>query len=415
MKPGIVFSSLTTHLAVRRGRRSRRAPSPRTRSRRTPRRRARCTRGDRLRGEVGRDDELHPALVVLRLEVVPLVAARRSRRGATRSATRLPRTPHSTSTPATNSSIEHLLVVAPRELDGGRRARRRRAPSRCRPTSRAAPASRTPGSRTGCSTASPSRSVTLRATGMPRSRSTALKRSLSMQSAEAATPAPTYGTSASSSSPWTVPSSPNGPVQDREDDVDARERLRHAAAAAQHRERLGRGQRLQLGAALPPPARRRAAAVAERPAPVAADLHRDDLVAARSAPRPPSGPTRARSRARSSGRPAARRRADGARSRRRSRSSYRWSWSSAVVVGAVVGATYFPTVIVTVRARLRVGAAGRGSGRGRRRPAPGFVVVCWTTFTWKPACWRSAFAVPWSLPGLVRDRRRRRAPSRPSA
>jgi hypothetical protein len=32
-----------------------------------------------------------------------------------------------------------------------------------------------------------------------------------MQSADAVTPAPTYGTPASSSSPWTVPSSPNGP------------------------------------------------------------------------------------------------------------------------------------------------------------------------------------------------------------
>src|SRR5712691_2968486 len=50
-----------------------------------------------------------------------------------------------------------------------------------------------------------------RATGTPLSRSTFLKRSLSMQSADAATPAPTYGTPASSSSPCTVPSSPNGP------------------------------------------------------------------------------------------------------------------------------------------------------------------------------------------------------------
>ena len=51
----------------------------------------------------------------------------------------------------------------------------------------------------------------LGATGIPRSRSTALKRSLSMQSADAVTPEPTYGTPASSSSPCTVPSSPNGP------------------------------------------------------------------------------------------------------------------------------------------------------------------------------------------------------------
>ena len=46
---------------------------------------------------------------------------------------------------------------------------------------------------------------------MPWSRSTALNTSLSMQSADASTPAPTYGTPASSSSPCTVPSSPNGP------------------------------------------------------------------------------------------------------------------------------------------------------------------------------------------------------------
>ena len=48
-------------------------------------------------------------------------------------------------------------------------------------------------------------------TGIPWSRITDLKTSLSMQSADASTPAPTYGTPASSSSPCTVPSSPNGP------------------------------------------------------------------------------------------------------------------------------------------------------------------------------------------------------------
>ncbi len=46
---------------------------------------------------------------------------------------------------------------------------------------------------------------------MPLSRITFLNRSLSIASADAATPAPTYGTPASSSSPCTVPSSPNGP------------------------------------------------------------------------------------------------------------------------------------------------------------------------------------------------------------
>src|SRR2546430_9220178 len=53
----------------------------------------------------------------------------------------------------------------------------------------------------------------LRVTGIPRSRITALKTSLSIASAEPSTPAPTYGTPASSSRPWTVPSSPNGPCR----------------------------------------------------------------------------------------------------------------------------------------------------------------------------------------------------------
>ena len=47
--------------------------------------------------------------------------------------------------------------------------------------------------------------------GTPARASSSLKTTLSMRSAEASTPAPTYGTSSSSSRPWTVPSSPNGP------------------------------------------------------------------------------------------------------------------------------------------------------------------------------------------------------------
>ncbi len=57
----------------------------------------------------------------------------------------------------------------------------------------------------------PARKVRLRATEIPLSRITDLKRSLSMQSADAATPAPTYATSTSSRRPCTVPSSPKGP------------------------------------------------------------------------------------------------------------------------------------------------------------------------------------------------------------
>jgi hypothetical protein len=53
----------------------------------------------------------------------------------------------------------------------------------------------------GFETSSRSRIVWCCATGTPLSRNTFLNRSLSMQSADAATPAPTYGTPASSSRP----------------------------------------------------------------------------------------------------------------------------------------------------------------------------------------------------------------------
>ena len=46
---------------------------------------------------------------------------------------------------------------------------------------------------------------------MPCWASTCLAIALSMARAEPSTPLPTYGTSASSSIPWTVPSSPSGP------------------------------------------------------------------------------------------------------------------------------------------------------------------------------------------------------------
>ena len=48
---------------------------------------------------------------------------------------------------------------------------------------------------------------------MPLSRMTFLNRSLSIASADAATPEPTYGIPARSRSPCTVPSSPNGPCR----------------------------------------------------------------------------------------------------------------------------------------------------------------------------------------------------------
>src|SRR6058998_1097091 len=56
------------------------------------------------------------------------------------------------------------------------------------------------------------RSTTVYSTiGSPCAENTAFIVALSMPTAEASTPAPTYGTSASSSSPWIVPSSPYGP------------------------------------------------------------------------------------------------------------------------------------------------------------------------------------------------------------
>ena len=148
----------------------------------------------------------------------------------------------------------------------------------------------------GASSASPSRSVTLRATGIPRSRSTALKRSLSMHSADAATPAPTYGTPASSSSPCTVPSSPNGPCRIGST-TSTSPSVAAGAESRDDRERLGRC----VARASSP---RVAAASSQRP--LSVDLDDDGLVALGiERRRRPTAPTRPRSRARSSGRPRA--------------------------------------------------------------------------------------------------------------
>src|SRR4051812_41804340 len=59
----------------------------------------------------------------------------------------------------------------------------------------------------------PARSTVYGPTGMPSSSASFLVNSLSMPAAEANTPAPTYGTPAISSSPWTVPSSPYAPCR----------------------------------------------------------------------------------------------------------------------------------------------------------------------------------------------------------
>ena len=74
-----------------------------------------------------------------------------------------------------------------------------------------------------------------------------LKTTLSIATAEASTPAPTYGTSSSSSKPWTVPSSPNGPC-----------RTGNTASAPSR-----------------PPEGSASAGRPERPAPVAVDAHGD--------------------------------------------------------------------------------------------------------------------------------------------
>ena len=137
-----------------------------------------------------------------------------------------------------------------------------------------------------------------------------------MQSAEATTPAPTYGTPASSSRPWTVPSSPNGPCRTG----------RTTSTAA---ERLGGLRVGERPAASPRRAVRQVSATVCCSAPRAPSGRRgrsrssSPRSAPGRAPRAPSGPTRARSRARSSGRPRARRRGAGSASRRR-RGRRRW-------------------------------------------------------------------------------------------
>src|SRR5205085_6924076 len=63
----------------------------------------------------------------------------------------------------------------------------------------------------GCSRHSLRRTTVYSTSGSPCAENTAFIVALSMPTADASTPAPTYGTSASSSSPWMVPSSPYGP------------------------------------------------------------------------------------------------------------------------------------------------------------------------------------------------------------
>ena len=172
------------------------------------------------------------------------------------------------------------------------------------------------------------------ATGIPRSRSTALNRSLSMQSADAVTPEPMYGTPASSSKPCTVPSSPNGPCRIGSTTSTAPSAAGVAAVGTgRSRARLGERERDIAGR--------------QRPGAVASDLDHPRLVA--------GGIERLDDRARRGERDLVLARAatgehghaDAAASRRRSGSSSSSCRSVSVVVVSTGGATYFPTNSVT--------------------------------------------------------------------
>ena len=80
-------------------------------------------------------------------------------------------------------------------------------------------------------------------TGSPAAARTTFMTCLSIITADAVTPDPTYLTSARSSRPWIVPSSPNGTVQQREDDVDLPERARRRTGLVHHQGAVGRARR----------------------------------------------------------------------------------------------------------------------------------------------------------------------------
>ena len=199
-----------------------------------------------------------------------------------------------------------------------------------------------PGSRTALRGSSPARSVTLRVTGMPLSRSTDLKRSLSMQSAEAVTPGPTYGDVGQLEQALHRPVLAERAVQHREDDVDVAERRGHRAVG-QPRE-LAAGRR---------PSSSRARRRAERPAPARSiSIAHDVQPAAPRAPRRRCAPRRPTPRARSSGRPRAPRRGGGSRRRRRASARRRWSCRSVVSSCVVVGRVPVGSVSIGVLTSL---------------------------------------------------------------
>ena len=184
-----------------------------------------------------------------------------------------------------------------------------------------------------------------------------------MQSAEASTPAPTYGTPASSSSPCTVPSSPNGPCRTGKTTSTSAS----AAATAARRADASASRRRARRAREPQLAGRALVAELPAPAPVDLDRARPRCQLAARAPRRRSRPTRARSRARSSGRRGGRRSggAAGSRGRRRGRRRRRSSCVVAVrssSAGRSVGDgsdPASPTVSVTTSSPCARRPAGR--------------------------------------------------------
>ena len=138
----------------------------------------------------------------------------------------------------------------------------------------------------------------LRATGMPRSRITVLKTSLSMQSAEASDAGADVGDAGELEQALHGAVLAERAVQDRQHDVDGAERRRAPSRPGPAASR--QSSRGQLGLAS------RRVGSAQRPSRPISTVR--DLVARPGrAPRAPSAPTRGRSRARSSGRPPGRR------------------------------------------------------------------------------------------------------------
>ena len=190
VNPGIVFSSFTSTSPSRRTNMSTRAmpsQSVTTKARSASSRQRSSCSGDTRAGI----DEVHLALDVLRLVVVPLVLRDHDLAGTEATGSRLPRTPTSTSIPSTNSSTSTFSSCRNASSTA---AASSRVVVRLRDSDRRAEPGRLHEHRVGerrSEARSPVRSVMFRATGMPLSRSTDLKRSLSIASAEAFTPAPT--------------------------------------------------------------------------------------------------------------------------------------------------------------------------------------------------------------------------------